>query len=50
MTIGPRHPNVDWFDLHPGIVVPAGQQERLQRLYRYTLWPPRGRAAWFASR
>ena len=40
MTLGPRHANVDGFDLHAGIVVPAGQRDRLERLCCYTLRPP----------
>jgi hypothetical protein len=30
MTLGPCHANVDGFDLHARIVVPAGQRERLR--------------------
>ena len=40
MTLGPCHAHVEGFDLHAGIVVPAGQRERLERLCRYTLRPP----------
>jgi hypothetical protein len=39
VTLGPCHANVDGFDLHAGIVVPAGQRERLERLCCYTLRP-----------
>ncbi len=40
VTLGPCHANVDGFDLHAGIVVPARQRERLERLCCYTLRPP----------
>ena len=39
-TLGPCHANVDGFDLHAGIVIPAGRRERLERLCCYTLRPP----------
>jgi hypothetical protein len=37
---GACHANVNGFDLHAGIVVRAGERERLERLCRYTLRPP----------
>jgi hypothetical protein len=40
VTLGRCHANVDGFDLHAGIVVPAGQRDRLERLCGYTLRPP----------
>ncbi len=40
MTRGPCHAGVGGFDLHAGIVVRAGDRERLERLCRYTLRPP----------
>jgi hypothetical protein len=40
VTLGRCHANLDGFDLHAGIVVPAGQRARLERLCRYTLRPP----------
>ena len=40
MTRGPCHANAGGFALHAGIVVRAGERERLERLCRYTLRPP----------
>jgi hypothetical protein len=40
VTRGPCHAQVDGFDLHAGVLVRAGQRERLERLCRYTLRPP----------
>lgn len=40
ITVGPCHARVGGFDLHAGIVVRAGERERLERLCRYTLRPP----------
>jgi hypothetical protein len=40
VALGPCHANVDGFDLHAGIMVPAGQRQRLERLCGYTLRPP----------
>ena len=40
VTRGPCHANAGGFDLHAGIVVRAGERERLERLCRYTLRPP----------
>jgi len=40
ITVGPCHAHVGGFDLHAGIVVRAGERERLERLCRYTLRPP----------
>jgi hypothetical protein len=40
VPLGPCHPNVGGFDRHAGIVVRAGDRERLERLCRYTLRPP----------
>jgi hypothetical protein len=37
---GGCHARSNGFDLHAGLVVPAGQQERLERVCRYTLRPP----------
>jgi hypothetical protein len=39
-TLGPCHAHVGGFDLHAGIVVRAGERERLENLCRYTLRPP----------
>jgi hypothetical protein len=39
-TLGPSHAQADGFDLHAGIVVQAGERERLERLCRYALRPP----------
>jgi len=40
MTRGPCHATAGGFDLHAGIVVRAGERERLERRCRYTLRPP----------
>jgi hypothetical protein len=37
---GGCHARANGFDLHAGLVVPAGQRERLERVCRYTLRPP----------
>ena len=37
---GACHAQWQGFDLHAGLVVPAGQRERLERVCRYTLRPP----------
>lgn len=37
---GRCHARSNGFDLHAGLVVPAGQQDRLERVCRYTLRPP----------
>ena len=34
------HARANGFDLHAGLVVPAGQRDRLERVCRYTLRPP----------
>jgi Putative transposase len=34
------HARSNGFDLHAGVVVPAGRRERLERMCRYTLRPP----------
>jgi hypothetical protein len=39
-TPGPCHARANGFDLHAGLVVPAGQRERLERVVRYALRPP----------
>ncbi len=39
-TPGPCHARANGFDLHAGLVVPARQRERLERIVRYTLRPP----------
>ena len=39
---GRWHARADGFDLHGGIVVPAGARDRLERLCRYALRPPVG--------
>jgi Putative transposase len=39
-TTGPCHARANGFDLHAGLVVPAGQRERLERVVRYALRPP----------
>ncbi|MCA1650225.1 MAG: hypothetical protein LC753_08045 [Acidobacteria bacterium] len=44
VTLGPCHANVGGFDRHAGIVVRAGNRERLERLCRSTLRPPIARA------
>lgn len=40
--IGRWHARQQGFDLHSGIVVPAGSRDRLERLCRYALRPPVG--------
>ncbi|MEO8679652.1 MAG: transposase [Vicinamibacterales bacterium] len=40
--IGRWHARQQGFDLHAGIVVPAGSRDRLERLCRYALRPPVG--------
>jgi Putative transposase len=40
VALGPCHANAGGFDLHAGIMVRAGERERLERLCRYTLRPP----------
>jgi len=40
VPLGPCHAGVDGYDLHAGIVVRAGERERLERLCRYALRPP----------
>jgi hypothetical protein len=42
--VGPCHAHASGFDLHAAIVVRAGERERLERLYRYTLRPPLAQA------
>src|SRR5450759_2791102 len=37
---GGCHTRANGFDLHAGLVVPAGQRERLERVCRYALRPP----------
>ena len=37
---GNCHARANGFDLHAGLVVPAGQRERLERVCRYALRPP----------
>ena len=37
---GGCHTPANGFDLHAGLVVPAGQRDRLERLCRYALRPP----------
>jgi hypothetical protein len=37
---GACHARWQGFDLHAGLVVPAGQRDRLERVCRYTLRPP----------
>jgi hypothetical protein len=37
---GDCHARANGFDLHAGLVVPAGQRERLERACRYALRPP----------
>ena len=41
-TLAPEgcHVRANGFDLHAGLVVPAGQRERLERVCRYALRPP----------
>lgn len=38
-ALGRCHARQDGFDLHAGVLVPAGQRERLERLCRYALRP-----------
>lgn len=38
--LGRCHAHHDGFDLHAGLLVPAGQRERLERVLRYALRPP----------
>ncbi len=38
--LGRCHARSNGFDLHAGLVVPAGQRERLERVCRYALRPP----------
>ena len=38
--LGLCHARSNGFDLHAGLVVPAGQRERLERVCRYALRPP----------
>jgi hypothetical protein len=40
VTLGSCHARADGYDLHAGIVVRAGERERLERLCRYALRPP----------
>jgi len=40
LTPGPCHAQLGGFDLHAGIVMRAGQRDRLERLCRYALRPP----------
>jgi len=37
---GPCHANIDGFDLHAAVAVPAGDRGRLEHLARYVLRPP----------
>ena len=39
-ALGRCHARSNGFDLHAGLVVPAGQRERLERVCRYALRPP----------
>jgi hypothetical protein len=39
-TLGPCHAHAGGFDLHAGLVVGAGQRDRLERVCRYLLRPP----------
>ena len=41
-SLGRWHARQQGFDLHAGIVVPAGSRDRLERLCRYALRPPVG--------
>lgn len=41
-AFGRWHARRDGFDLHAGILVPAGARDRLERLCRYALRPPLG--------
>ena len=38
--LGRCHARQDGFDLHAGVLVPAGERERLERVCRYALRPP----------
>jgi hypothetical protein len=40
VILGRCHAHAEGFDLHAGLVVRAGQRDRLERLCRYTLRPP----------
>lgn len=40
--MGPWHARAPGFDLHAGIVIPAGARDRLERWCRYSLRPPVG--------
>ena len=40
VMLGPCHAALAGFDLHAGVVMRAGERERLERLCRYTLRPP----------
>ena len=39
-ALGGCHARQDGFDLHAGVLVPAGQRKRLERVCRYVLRPP----------
>ena len=39
-NLGRCHARQNGFDLHAGVLVPAGERERLERVCRYTLRPP----------
>ena len=39
-ALGHCHARQDGFDLHAGVLVPAGQRERLEGVCRYVLRPP----------
>lgn len=39
-TLGPCHAQADGFNLHAGLLVRAGEHDRLERLCRYALRPP----------
>ena len=39
-STGSYHARANSFDLHAGLVVPAGQRDRLDRVCRYALRPP----------
>ena len=45
-SLGRCHARSNGFDLHAGLVVPAGQRDRLERVCRYVLRPP---VAWRAA-
>jgi hypothetical protein len=38
--LGPCHARWNGLDLHAGLVIPAGQRDRLERVCRYVLRPP----------